>query len=221
MSSDAQVAAAGARQAAGLSAEGGPEDETAAVAEQAHRAGMARGADGVSSRTPRQRPLRPVSASPGTSRVVERDGARKADLAAIHVGKKALDWDDGFYRDLLHTLCRVRSAADLDFAGRKRVLAHMQACGWAGGGQRHQVDSGRARKPWSAVQRKAWSLWQQLADAGLVDSRKTPALNAWIKRQTGVERIEWLQDAQADMVIESLKRWLVRAQPRATAVEAD
>jgi phage-related protein len=37
------------------------------------------------------------------------------------------------------------------------------------------------------------------------------ALVAFAKRQTGVERLEWLQPKQEDLVIESLKRWLGRA----------
>ena len=218
MSHNAQAATEGVRQAAGLSAEGGPASETAAVDEQAHRVGTARGADGVPPFTPRRRPPGPVGGSPGNSsprRVVDRDGARKADLAAIHIGKKALAWDDDFYRDMLHTLCRVRSSADLDFAGRKRVLAHMQACGWNGGPQRHPGPAGRAvaaRAPLSWEQRKVWSLWQQLADAGAVQSRKTPALMAWVQRQVGIDRLEWLAGNQAELAIESLKLWLDRVE---------
>ena len=50
----------------------------------------------------------------------------------------------------------------------------------------------------------------QAADAGLVRQRTMAALMAWLQRQTGVERIEWLQPAQADLAIESLKRWIKR-----------
>ena len=53
-----------------------------------------------------------------------------------------------------------------------------------------------------------WSLWQQLAGAGAVNNRRMPALVAWVKRQTGVDRLEWLTPAQDALVIESLKRWL-------------
>ena len=63
-------------------------------------------------------------------------------------------------------------------------------------------------KPLTPVQRKMWSLWQQLADAGLVDNRKMPALLAFVKRQTAVERLEWLNAKQEDLVVESLKKWL-------------
>jgi len=145
-----------------------------------------------------------------TSRpVIDHDGARKADLAAIHIAKKDLGWDDGTYRDVMFAVCRVRSSAELDFSGRKRWLAHLKACGWKGAGVRSSTRP--VRKPLTAVQKKVWSLWQQLFEAGLVQDRTMPALAAYVKRQTGVERIEWLQPRQEDLVIESLKRWLGRA----------
>jgi Protein of unknown function (DUF1018) len=143
--------------------------------------------------------------------VIDKDGGRKADLAAIHIAKKHLGWDTDHYRDILFSVCRVKSSAELDFTGRKRFLAHLRACGWNGGttapaGARKPA-SPASRKPLTAPQRKMWSLWQTLADAGLVDSRKMPALVAFAHRQTGVDRLEWLTGAQEDLVIESLKAW--------------
>lgn len=55
---------------------------------------------------------------------------RTRELAAIHAAKRDLGMDDATYRDMLWAVARVRSAADLDFAGRKKVLDHMKACGW-------------------------------------------------------------------------------------------
>ena len=55
-----------------------------------------------------------------------------------------------------------------------------------------------------------WSLWMQLADAGQVDERSMAALGAFAKRQTGVDRLDWLNGRQEDLVIESLKQWLRR-----------
>jgi phage gp16-like protein len=139
--------------------------------------------------------------------VVDRDGARRADLAAIHVAKKALSWDDGTYRDIMFTVCRVRSAADMDFTGRKRFLAHLRACQQQMG---IDVQPARPRVPWSPQMRMLWSLWQRLADAGLVDTRDKAALTAWVKRQTGVDVPEWCTTQQLDAVIESAKNWLAR-----------
>lgn len=54
---------------------------------------------------------------------------RARDLAAIHATVKQLGMDDDTYRDMLWTVARERSAGDLDFAGRKRVLEHLRAIG--------------------------------------------------------------------------------------------
>lgn len=153
---------------------------------------------------------------------------RRADLAQIHIGIKALGWDDAFYRQILWSVCRAKSSAELDMAGRLRLIAHLRACGWQptgrGAGARHGARP--VAKPLSPVQRKMWSLWQQLADAGVVANRRMPALLAWVTRQTGVDRLEWLNAQQEELVIASLKRWLkergvaARAAPAAAPEQA-
>jgi hypothetical protein len=55
---------------------------------------------------------------------------RRRDLAAIHMAKVQLDMTDDAYRDILWSVARVRSAGDLDQAGRSKVLDHFRACGW-------------------------------------------------------------------------------------------
>ena len=148
---------------------------------------------------------------------LDHGGARRADLAAIHIGKKSLGWDDEFYRTIMVAKCGVASSALLDHAGRKRLLDHMKACGWQGGNGRPTgpAKAGRgpsfgARTPLSYPQKKMWALWQSLGDAGKIESRKMAALVAFAHRQTGVDRLEWLTTAQENLVIESLKAWLRR-----------
>lgn len=139
--------------------------------------------------------------------VMDHDGSRKADLAAIHIAKASLGMDEDTYRDVLFTVCRVRSSAQLDFTGRKTFLAHLRACQAQLGP--HQAPALK-RAAWSPSHGRLWSLWQQLADHRLVESRDRSALSAWVKRQTGVDRIEWLNAAQLDLCIDSAKRWLSR-----------
>lgn len=130
--------------------------------------------------------------------VVEHAGARNRDLAAIHVAAKNLGWSRDEYRDILRAVCRVDSSAQLDFTGRKQWLAHLRAC------------EKTLRPAWSGQQRLVWSLWQRLADARLVEHRELSALTVWLKRQTGVDRLEWLKGQQLAFAVESLKRWLER-----------
>ena len=55
---------------------------------------------------------------------------RKAELGKIHIAKQQLGMDDETYRDMLFAVARVRSAADLDHAGRRAVLDHLKAIGF-------------------------------------------------------------------------------------------
>lgn len=129
----------------------------------------------------------------------------KAEL--LRSGKFQSDDD---YRAMLWTQARVKSAADLDHAGRQTVLAYLRGMGFNTGKGSSRAKAVRA--PLTASQKLMWSLWQQLADAGKVEGRKMQALMAYVKRQTGVERLEWLTKPQESLVIESLKQWLGRPQ---------
>ncbi|MBX3589034.1 MAG: regulatory protein GemA [Ramlibacter sp.] len=138
---------------------------------------------------------------------------RNRELAQIHVAKKQfLDSgkfaSDDDYRAMLWTQARVRSAAELDHAGRQKVLDYLKRMGFSAtkAGAR-----AKARKL-EPRERLMFSLWQQLADAREVRDRRMPALLAFIKAQTGVDRLEWLNTAQQDLVIERLKRWLGRVE---------
>jgi phage gp16-like protein len=55
-----------------------------------------------------------------------------------------------------------------------------------------------------------FSLWSQLLEQGKIGSGSRQSLNRWIKRQSGVERIEWLKSSQKMKLIEALKTWVAR-----------
>lgn len=143
-------------------------------------------------------------------RVVDQSGARRADLAAIHVAKKALEWDDETYRDVMFTVVRHKSSAELDFAGRKRWLEHLRTCMAQQGLQPAREAPRRGKKAWTPRHHLLWSLWQRLADAKHISDRTLPALNAWVKRQTQVDSVDFLNVHQLDAVIDAAKRWLDR-----------
>lgn len=129
------------------------------------------------------------------------DPARLRDLATIHVAKKQLGMEDDTYRDMLWSLARVRSAGDLDFAGRRAVLDHLKACGFKRTGP-------MARDPQS---RKVRALWLALRDLGALRDASERALNVYVARQTGAKTLQWASSEQLNQVIESLKAWQHRA----------
>lgn len=131
---------------------------------------------------------------------------RNSELAQIHIAKKDLGLPDDEYRDLMKTICGVDSSSKLDATGRARFLAHLKKCGWKGGTGK----SSKAHRPLSPKAKKVYSLWQQLHAAGHVRDRSFGALESWSKVQTGVDKLEWLNDAQLVQCIESLKSWLLR-----------
>lgn len=144
--------------------------------------------------------------------VVDSEAGRRNDLAMIHIAKAQLGWDEDHYRDVMAAVCHgIRSAGELDFALRKRFMQHLRECGWDGGSKRRPNDrSARKGKPLTPKQAKMFSLWQQLADAGLVRDRRMSALRAWCAAESKVDQMEWLNTAQENTLIESLKRWLAR-----------
>lgn len=130
---------------------------------------------------------------------------RQRQLAQIHMAKKALGIDDDAYRSLLKTVCQVDSSSLLDLAGRLKFLNHLEQCGWK--------PANNAAKPLPKLtpqQRKAVSLWLRLADLKFVQDRSFSALESFVKRQTGVDKLIWCNSAQLDQVILALKAWGAR-----------
>ncbi|MDR1890122.1 MAG: regulatory protein GemA [Zoogloeaceae bacterium] len=135
--------------------------------------------------------------------------ARLKKLRAIrHAGRPPMD--DAAYRALLMRTAGVESSTRITRIDQAdAVIAEFRRLG-VGAHPRRALD---------AVDRKIWSLWQQLADAGLVRDRSMRGLRHWVKRQTNVDAIEFLNRAQEDAVIESLKKWLRRSEDRGQKTE--
>lgn len=131
---------------------------------------------------------------------------RRVDLAKIHMAAKDLGWDDPTYREILWSVCRVRSSAELDFAGRQRLLEHLAKCGWKSRPPKGSAPAGDAQ---SGMIRK---LWAQLHELGLVRDPSERALAAWIRRETGIQAVQWLSATQKQRTIEKLKHWRARAE---------
>jgi phage gp16-like protein len=125
---------------------------------------------------------------------------RNSGLAQIHIAKAQLRMSDDDYRAMLWGVARVRSAADLDHAGRAKVLEHLKRCGWS---------PARGSKPYpgrpraiegtdrSAQLRKVEAL---LADAG----RPWDYAHAMCKRMFGVDRVDFATPLHLQKLIAAL-----------------
>lgn len=135
---------------------------------------------------------------------------RRIELAQIHMAAAELGMDtadqnpESAYRSMLWTCARVRSAADLDFAGRRKVIQHLKSRGWT---PSRKKKSKYRDDPLSG---KILALWLELRDQGVIRDASDKALATFCREVGGADRPEWLNNKQAHKVIEGLKAWLKR-----------
>lgn len=147
-----------------------------------------------------------MKAGAKSSPAIER-GRRRAELAAIHVAVKQLGLDDATYRDFLFSTTGHRSAGELDGAQRQKVIELMRSRGF-----RRTVAAEKRQKRIADNSQLGMiqGLWRRLKYAGALADSSEKHLSAFVKRQTGIERPEWLNPQEAIAVIEGLKSWLAR-----------
>lgn len=120
---------------------------------------------------------------------------RRRELARIHIAKHELGLDDESYRAMLWACARVRSARDLDAAGRARVLDHLKACGFKGKhpGSPHNLQSEERGPQLSKI------------EALLADARRPWAyVDGMTQRMFGVARVTWCDQEQLQKIIAAL-----------------
>lgn len=129
-----------------------------------------------------------------------RDGRRRAELAKIHVLKAQLGLDDDTYRAMLWTVGRVRSAADLDFAGRRNVLDHLAAKTGKGGAGRGKGADGARPTPNELVARLAAKIRAMLR----AEHRPNEYADRMARHMFGVHFWEWLTADQMHRLVGAL-----------------
>jgi len=126
---------------------------------------------------------------------------RRRLIAKVHVAQKELGLSEDNYRLILSQITGFDSCKDIPLDGLVAVIDRMKALGFC-----EKV----AQKPQRILSRQKslirW-LWNELYAIKAISDPSDTALDAWLKRQTGVDRIQWLTDAQAVKCIEALKLW--------------
>lgn len=138
---------------------------------------------------------------------------RRAMLAKVHLAAKELGLEDDLRRDLLERVTGHRSSADCTDAQLRAVLDEYRRRGWSPGNKQghKQTYSPRPGRPAAArpasnpIARKARALWLSLWQLGVVRDPSEAALEAFGKRQLGVDRLAWADQSQGYRLIEALK----------------
>ncbi|MFN3513437.1 MAG: regulatory protein GemA [Phenylobacterium sp.] len=144
------------------------------------------------------------------------DGHRRALLAKVHLGAKELRLDEETRRDILERVTRHRSSADCTDAQLAAVLDEYRRLGWKPAAPAVRTgaapDLKRARRPADhPVAKKARALWISLHQLGVVRDPSERALEAFGRRQLGVDRLQWADQSQGYRLVEALKAMAERA----------
>lgn len=131
-------------------------------------------------------------------------------IRLIHVGKGQLKLEDEVYRKLLQSATGITSTTEMRVDQLEDVLERLKKLGFK---VRVPKATGTQRRlAHGAQDRKIRALWLSLHEAGAVRDPSETALNAWVKRETTVDALQWVDSEQAAQLIEKLKMWLKRVE---------
>ena len=145
---------------------------------------------------------------------------RQRLIRLIHVGKGDLSMDDDTYRAILQQIGKKVSSADMTIPELEKVLEHLKRGGFK---VRSTGKATSVRKParpsralaQDAESKKIRALWLFLHELGVVKNPSEEALAAYVKRIAGVDALQWINGIQAERLIETMKKWVMRFLPQA------
>jgi phage gp16-like protein len=139
-------------------------------------------------------------------------------LAKVHLAAKELGLDEETRRDVLERVTGGhRSAGDCSDAQLDQVLAEFKRQGWkpkvvkGGKAGDERPSNARRRAADSPMARKARAMWISLHQLGVVRDPSERALEAFGRRQLGVDRLQWADESQGYRLVEALKAMAERA----------
>lgn len=123
----------------------------------------------------------------------------------IHIAKSQLGMDTDTYRQMLLSITGKTSTSDMNPGQLNKVLAAMKAKGFV------VKPSSKARTTRQLADypqaKKLRALWLEMYAQGIVRDSSEEALRRWVKRETGVDGLQWLKPEMASSAIEKLKNW--------------
>ncbi|MDZ4370213.1 MAG: regulatory protein GemA [Phenylobacterium sp.] len=131
---------------------------------------------------------------------------RRAMLAKVHLAAKDLGLDDDARRDVIQRVTGHRSSADCTDAQLDQVIAEFRRLGFQAKPVRRPASP--ASSPFHG---KAKAMWASLYNLGAVRNGSDRALEAFGKRQLGVDSLRWADQSQGYRLVEALKAMAERA----------
>jgi len=125
----------------------------------------------------------------------------KADYAKINIACKELGLDK---YQLISDRYGLESSKQLTTAQLFDLYRHFKSLGWK---VRRRTQSKASPRYVDSQARKVVAMWLALAKNGIVKDRSDQALQAYVKRMTGIDNLKWCEGAELFRLIESLKKW--------------
>lgn len=121
--------------------------------------------------------------------------------AKIHVLKGQANLDDDSYRDLLERETGQRSSKGLSGQQRLTVITALEKL----------APPPETQRATGIYAKKLQALWIAGYNLGVIHNRTDAAMMTFLKRQTGLDHMRFLQDAKdANKAIDALKLWIRR-----------
>ena len=130
-------------------------------------------------------------------------------IKKIHVAKRQLGLGEEEYRSVLTVTTGKDSAAAMSDPELALALAAFEALGFKST-FKGAPDGRKSARPGV---RLIFGLWTELGRRGAVEHADRKALFAFVKRMTGVDHPDWLDNRQVNTIVEALKAMRHRARP--------
>lgn len=125
-------------------------------------------------------------------------------LAKVHIAKAQLGLDDEQYRDIVRRVTGKESASQCRYSQLVDLINEFKVLGW-----KTKAKKAFRKAPSDSV-KKIYALWGKLQKLGAVQSTDKTALDAFVKKYTGIDSVQWITPEQQSRIIEILKQWLKR-----------